>query len=456
MPNTTTHWTTWCCLMVLKQGLYQSTRVKFIDNVGVKLFFTFVFSLPIIALSFCWCYIKGTRLHIRKILNKPGHHSSLAALVCVGQTFTLYVAIMNTVALSKDGIVDYMQGFIIFITTVEYIAFALITVLVFILSCNQCLKRNELLIYSFNCVCWPIFCGLKLNTNEVKSWFVAVGFIPPLICLSSHIGFVIEAWMSFENHGIALMLFYPLAFIALYVIFQNIYLVAVDYKGIYTIKNTVSRHPMSKQGYKNVELQYEYILHQDEEEIQEDEKQKSGLNFCILFWEMLIGIPLLGGVLVYIAFGFCYLPVLRSTEYVVTHIYNFGHITIIFVVFLFTYNLMIFQRKETLSGLVSKDTIKFWKFLESGRKKPVQNPTPEHIQESIRDLNIESNTDKANALNAVLLFRLTQLEQGDIDHCEYLLSEIVPEGKTESNDPVSTEDNRLSQPLVYGVSSYSI
>ena len=128
-----------------------------------------------------------------------------------------------------------------------------------------------------------------------------------------------------------------------------------------------------------MELQNEYILHQDEEEIQEDEKQKSGLNFCILFWEMLIGIPLSSGVLVYIASGFCYLPTLRSTEDVVPHFYNFGHISIIFVVFLFTYNLRIFQRKEILSGLVSKDTIKLWKFLESGRKKPVQNPTPEHI-----------------------------------------------------------------------------
>ena len=418
---------------------------KFIDDVGVKIFFSFVIILPAITSIFVWCYVKGTRVLIRDILSKPSHHSSLASSICLGQMFTIYVTTLDILALSEYGIVGFMRVIIYIIAIVEIILFFVIICLVFVLCCAQCFKREEWLVHLFHCFCWPLFCGLKLSTSEIKSWVITVGLIPPVVCLSSHIGFMIEGWMSFESHGTALMLFYSLCFVFLFVTFKQIYLVATDYSGIFAIKALTVRKKRFelRKGYKNLNypLRSSVILHHDEMSVQEQEKKKSGLNFCILLCEMIIGIPFTSIVLLYIAFGFTRLPVLRATEQVVTHVYNFGHISVVFVLFLLTYNIFSSSRTEQTSGFISKDAIKFWRFLDAGRKRPAFNldsNSEEQLQQNlmIEELNIQSDADKANALNAVLLFRMLQLEPGNIDNCERLLTEIMPHGHGDARSDI--------------------
>ena len=241
--------------------------------------------------------------------------------------------------------------------------------------------------------------------------------------------------MSFETHGTALMLFYSLCFVFLFVTFKQIYLVATDYSGIFAIKAITIRRKRYelRKGYKNLNypLRSSVILHHHEISVQEQENKKSGLNFCILLCEMIIGIPFTSIVLVYIAFGFTQLPVLRATEQVVTHVYNFGHISLVFVLFLLTYNIFSSSKTEQTGGFISKDAIKFWRFLDAGRKKTASSldiKSEDQLRQIIEELNIQSDADKANALNAILLFHMLQPEHGNIDNCERLLTEIMPHG----------------------------
>jgi len=129
-----------------------------------------------------------------------------------------------------------------------------------------------------------------------------------------------------------------------------------------------------------------------------DEKE---LNFRILFFEMTFGMIFLIGVVFYIGAGLVMFPVLQGIEDVITYFYNLDHIALVFAFFLITY-IFIFK---TSTGAVSENVVKFWKYLDFRRQQPEKGP-----DEEIKELHINSDADRANALNAVLLFYLMQHE----------------------------------------------
>ena len=159
-------------------------RHRFFDDDGVVYLFIFVILLPIGICVIFVCYVIGERNSVKKLLKKPDHYSSQAALVCVGQTYTLFVAIMDSFALYTKAIhKGYAQNVIWVICIAEYMFFFFIFAIVILFCCiHSC--------------CYSKF-GDSMCIEWLKLWFVIVGLIPPLVCLSSHIGIVIEGWASY-------------------------------------------------------------------------------------------------------------------------------------------------------------------------------------------------------------------------------------------------------------------
>ena len=351
---------------------------RFIDDNGVLLFFTFFVALPIVGCSILACYVIGMRKHLKNLLEKSDHFSSQAALLCVSQTYTIYVAIMDTLAVSSEGITDYMKGFIGSIVALEYLSFASIIFIFFLILCCE---------HSNQCDC----------LIKVKLWFVIVGLIPPLVCLSSHIGVIIEGWASLPNHGRAVMLFYSVSFIFLFISFKKLYLMLVALKAL--------RKSETEQGYQPM-----------------GSKKSHGLDFCVILVEMVIGIVFVG-VLVYFARGLILFPVLESADDAITYIYAFGSIGFLFVIFLLTYVVIY----KTSGGIFSENVVKFWKYF-------YDHNSTNSSQNSIEDPCIESEADKVNALSAALLFHVLEWNNNTIEKKRYdkLLLNIL--GRKEDGD----------------------
>jgi len=96
-------------------------KERFIYSSGVKISFAYFITLPFIAYTIFIFYVRGIRTHLNSVLSKPDHYSTQAALVCVGQIYTLYVAIMDAMALSQGGIATYMFIIIIIICVAEFV-----------------------------------------------------------------------------------------------------------------------------------------------------------------------------------------------------------------------------------------------------------------------------------------------------------------------------------------------
>lgn len=391
-------------------------KERFINSFGVKFFFSYFITLPFLVYVIFILFFRGIRTNLNKMLNKPDNYSTQAALVCVGQVYTIYTAIMDAIALSKGGLAPYMFGIIITVGIIEFISFLFIATYAFIFMITQS-YRPFIVVFKYACLplflninkksLWSIFseafpwhierktirCKISkafpwriawqiLKSNipnipkafswpsdtEIVSWFVVVALIPPLLCLSSHIGFIIEGWISRENHATAVMLFYGFTFTFMFVSFRKLY--------------------MALSG-----------------------KDSQELNFRILFFEMTIGAIVFFSAVAYIVKGLVSFPVLNDSDNVIRYFYDLGSIAFIFVFFVITYITLF----KTSTSAISEDVLMFWKYL--------------YNKDS--EVHIDSDVDKANALSAVVLFRLLQWKPNGTEdkRFEELLSEVV--GKKE-------------------------
>lgn len=313
---------------------YEEQDKIFDTNSGTLVAFSFSLTFPIITFVFLVIYVGGLFSYVIKsnILKKDDHHPTQAALVCVGQSYTLYVVIMDVIAATKSEITPYLRGVIISLAAVEFVLFLVIIVFICILCDHQRFKKRE---KCFQYMYFPLFCT-RVTKMDVRQWFVIVGLIPALVCLSSHIGFIIEGWVSSNSRGTAVMLLYSCLFVFLFIVFQSMYSVLTNIRnkkkntgpqrvdsGNPTIQDPERRSLLQRNQQKGTEQQY--------------------LDFCSLAIELLPGIPILGGILAYIGYGVFHVPIIRGAEDVVTHVYNLGETASIFVVFLITYLIFLYK-----------------------------------------------------------------------------------------------------------------
>ena len=355
-------------------------------NHGVRLFFSFPLVLPIIVLFLCWYNVFGARVYIRTYMNETKNYPTLAALYWIGQTFTLFVIVMDILATArghqkehinsstydeKRGLVYYQYWIVIIVCAVECVSLIASIVHVVLLCVNQWFYKDDKTFWKgcllgwFNYLCSPIFCCIKIKSSEARLWLSLSGFIPPIIALSSHAGYIVGGWISYENRSIAIILFFLFVFIFLFWSLQHAYLFSLAFLRIKK-KQFVSEHhnnryyPLQDFSGDNVRP------YQAENSEHERDNKRQGFNFTALLL-MFPTVVLFDCIIVYIGFGILYLPLLESIDDALDHIYIFGQYVFIFVVFLLTYNLLSLVNEEHHhNNFVTDGTLKFWRFLRGG------------------------------------------------------------------------------------------
>ena len=221
-----------------------------INSDGVKYFFAISLVLPILGLLFALSYAKGARLQIREHLNDPENFSTLAALFWVGQTFSIFVIVLDILAINEESaahMLEYYQHRIIIANLFFEVGFLLFAfVIVFLLSITHCIigdaaKYKKKCVKCVFCIsCFPIFFISNIKYQEARLWLLTMGFISPLWSASSHLGYVIGGWISYEDRSIAVVILYLFSFVFLYSSLKSAYQCIFDIRDyIRHIMNTV-------------------------------------------------------------------------------------------------------------------------------------------------------------------------------------------------------------------------
>ena len=401
-----------------------------INNHGVKYFFAMSLAFPIFGLLLSLIFIKGARLEIRQYMNDPENFSTIAALFWIGQTFTIFVIVLDCLAIGEEmtthtameRLAYYQYVILIVNLTIECFFWLLAIVVVLMLSITHCItdpdnSTTEYAKFKIRCIkelflvfCCPIFCKREIDHKEARLWLFLMGYIPPLWSALSHLGYVIGGWISYEDRSIAVVILYSFSFVFLYSSLQYTYQYIFDIRE-YIYDVCVKKNPPRPNSYEH---------EQDQRTMFHNER---GFNYVVLIL-MVIPWLLLNGIIVIVGCIVVHLPVIESVDDILTHIYSLGQYAFLFAVFLLTYNLLYLtgERGTSGGGLVNNKVLKFWKYLY--KDTPPNNNTPENIRKELP--NMYSNKDRADSLMAALVYQLTKLDEND-DRYKYLLQKIMEE-----------------------------
>ena len=196
--------------------------------------------------------VKSLLNPIRRLIRKPSNHANIAAFALTGIYCSIFILIMDSVALHliwknhhelsnhKHYYPIYFVIGLFVIDVISLFAVFYVYLYLFITCCigdeNKC--TLAWLSCIFACMYFPIFgpidpetdnndspenktaqkqLGQRLSLNadvketngttnsemlsEYKIWLVLSGFIAPFVCLLSHSGFIIVAWVSNPQHA---------------------------------------------------------------------------------------------------------------------------------------------------------------------------------------------------------------------------------------------------------------
>ena len=372
------------------------------DSKGVKLFFSLPLIFPIMTLFLCWLCTKGARAYIRNYISKSEPHNNnyptIAAVYWIGQSFALFVIVADVFALlskrdtnhtncnsicstyvyndsavinstydsngSYAGLFGTYNGsqdleeyqFIIIATLCAFEFLLLLSFLVFVLivgfrSCSS----DKCVLCCFKYLC---YWNLKVEPKKARLWLILGGFIPPIVSLSSHIGFIIGGWISYEDRSIAIVLLYLFIFVFLFFPLQY----------SYTFLDRIIKRCVKRQTNSSIEEGNfpPHLRHQVKGIVCEKNRKESGFQTIALLL-MLVIVVIFNCITAYLVFGILLLPLLESVDDVLTHIYALGEYAFFFAVFLLTYNsFSVNKREDNTSGLVSKRTLRYWRYLYRG------------------------------------------------------------------------------------------
>ena len=375
------------------------------------LFFAMSLIFPLVGLVLCSCYLKGARLDIRKYMNDPHHFSTLASLFWIGQSFTIFVIVLDIFAINEERAInivmkkleDYQLNIVKINLAIECVTCLFPIVILLMLGIIHCHDNitgancERLIKCCFGFFFCPIFCCTGIKYKEARLWFLVMGFLPPLWSFLSHVGYIFGGWISYEDRSIALILFYVFSFIFLYWSLQYVYRCIID---LYlTIKKSDTTEPSCKQEME----EYKKVLYDND----------AGVNtFTLIF--MFIPCFALNLIIACIGYLIVHLPVLESIDDALTRIYILGEYTFIFAIFFLAYNLVHLkgERGDSRGGLINKEVLKFWKCL---------------YRSDIDIPDIHSDKDRAPSLLAVLMYRLMGINNVNQERYNTLLNKIIME-----------------------------
>ena len=153
------------------------------------LFFSLSIGLPIAALVLVWVSVHGAFPYIRCYLNDSENFPSIAAFYWIGQTFSLFVIVMDIIALVENSKIEqhnsleaYQTAFISLIVVAEILGLSLSTVVDFITLFShtkdtKCKHAFEAFVKCFKCL---IGCGLlfkDIGRKEARAWLFTSSLI---------------------------------------------------------------------------------------------------------------------------------------------------------------------------------------------------------------------------------------------------------------------------------------
>jgi hypothetical protein len=397
-----------------------------INSHGVKYFFAMSLVFPVFGLLFALSYAKGARLQIRKQLNDPENFSTLAALFWVGQTFSIFVIVLDILAINDTYTLEnYQRGIIIANLIFEVCFWLSAFVIVFLLSITHCIigdaakYKKGCIKYVFCIFCFPIFFISKIKYQEARLWLLTMGFISPLWSASSHLGYVIGGWISYEDRSIAVVILYLFSFVFLYSSLKS------AYQCIFDIRDYI-RH------YHEHSLHGRIVSYEHEIKKRIELYNKTGFNYVVLIL-MIFPCLLLNSVIVIVGCIVVNLPVIESIDDILTHIYTLGQYTFIFAVFLLTYNLVYLtgERGTSGGGLVNNKVLEVWKYLSKNAQLDTNDPVPD----------MRSDKDRADSLMAALIYQSTKHTNAGQNRYNKLLKRIMKEGNADGVGDGNDDDD---------------
>ena len=193
-------------------------------------FLLMIFGLPLLLICLLVIVVKSLQNPIRLIIRKKSNHPNIAALALTGLYISVFILAMDTSAmvlvlrnkheLSNHNFKQYYPlNFVFVCFALDAFFLITITLVYAILFINYFCAKNKckcIISCCFACMYYPVFGLIKtkdegqitpsveqtLNMfSEYQVWLVLCGFVAPFICLLSHVGFIVVAWVSAPEHA---------------------------------------------------------------------------------------------------------------------------------------------------------------------------------------------------------------------------------------------------------------
>ena len=340
----------------------------------IALFFSLAIGLPIAALVLVWITVRGAFSYIRVRINDAECFPTVAALFWIAQTFTVFVIIMDALAISENEAVDannklqpYQLAFIYCIIIVLGLGFFLNFFLALVpsvishsknVTCKTIFERyTKCFLISF------LFSFKYIGRKEARVWLFLSSLLMPIIALSSHAGFIIGGWVSYEDRSIAILLLYLFIFVFIYWSLQYIYRFSTFVTN-YTLRKArgcchSTQSDEQVDSIVDVEVGDDGVHHEDELASEKQTIKHIGFNSIAMFFMLFISV-FLYSILIYIGLALA-IPLLYSIDQAFFHIFTIGKFALIIVAFLLTYNAL--GGGGITHRLISNEALRYWKFL---------------------------------------------------------------------------------------------
>ena len=352
-------------------------RKKDYQGDSVVLFFSLSIGLPIAALVLVWVSVHGAFPYIRSYLNDSENFPSVAAFYWIGQTFSLFVIVMDVIALVENSKIEqhnsleaYQIAFISLIFVAEILGLSLSIVVAFITlfshaTYTKCKYAFEAFVKCFKCL---IGCGLlfkDIGRKEARAWLFTSSLITPIIALSSHTGFIISSWVSYKDRSIAIILLYILVFVFFYWSLQYVYrfstiIIHLTSRGKTSFKERIRKFFGNDIEDTDNDIHFEHELYANAKD-----RKFIGFDTLALFLMVFFIIFVYGIFLYFVAGVFIFL--LSSIDQTLIDLFKIGNDGFVVIVFFLTYKIFSITNGGVNGGLLSNDALRYWRFLNSNR-----------------------------------------------------------------------------------------
>ena len=217
-------------------------------------FLSCVVVFPFLSTSLLLVVVKSCRTEIGERLTKTKDHANIAALALTGITLSVFVVIMDTIAmvfiLANNHELSKYNIFLMYSLSFHSVTFFFDTLLTLLavgalvyLACldepqddNTGLRqRVNVLRRCFACCLCIVFPferfddtsadskALEEAGNKYRMWILTFTFIAPLFCIGSHAGYIVVAWISDTTHSGSTTFIIVLSFFYYFFAFRQLY-----------------------------------------------------------------------------------------------------------------------------------------------------------------------------------------------------------------------------------------